>query len=74
MAVQGALNRPLDDNETHAKGIFEQRDRAETRAGEGLGRVILPDARQKAATCRVQGSFTADLSVWTRITGVDDSC
>ena len=74
MAVQGALNRPLDDNESRSKGILDQRDRAKTRAGEGLGRVILPDARQKAATCRVQGSFTADLSVWTRITGVDDSC
>ena len=74
MAVQGALNRPLDDNESRSKGILELHDRAKTRAGEGLGRVILPDARQKAATCRVQGSFTADLSVWTRITGVDDSC
>ena len=74
MAVQGALNRPLDDNESRSKGILEHHDRAKIRAGEGLGRVILPDARQKAATCRVQGSFTADLSVWTRITGVDDSC
>ncbi len=69
LAVQpeGASSRPLDDNENHSKEILEQHNRAKARAlaGDGFARVILPDARQKAAHCPACARLSYSVLLWT---------